>query len=284
VTVAHADVRIALSAGLISAALTIGGPCIAAASADPGHSGTSHSKHDGDSHRDRQYDRDGQSGSSRNDDRYGDRDDDRRGDDGGRRGGDSYQRGDDRDGWEGRTGWEGGYADARAKGGYAGPGGYQVASRPSAQPSTTSRNTTITGAATPEQVPLGGEPGGGAVPQGGLAAPVEAPRVTFGNGRTPGVLKTAPGRTATVNPAPAPSAPAPPPPPAPESPAAALMAIEPESQEFIDRIWAPLRPTFGSGLLFGLAGLVIMPLSGIWLGYRQARAAKSADAARLIRH
>jgi hypothetical protein len=37
-------------------------------------------------------------------------------------------------------------------------------------------------------------------------------------------------------------------------------------------------------VLFGLAGLVLMPLSGVWLGYRQARAAKAADAARLIRH
>ncbi len=101
--------------------------------------------------------------------------------------------------------------------------------------------------------------------------------MSFGNGRTPGVLKTAPGDTANVvNPIPA-SAPAPPPPPAPESPSAALMAVEPESQEFIDQIWAPLRPTFGSDLLFGLAGLVILPLSGVWLGYRQARAAKAAS-------
>jgi hypothetical protein len=281
VTVAHADVRIALSAGLISAALTIGGPCIAAASADPGHSGTSHSKHGGDSQRDRRHDRDTQGGTSRDDDRYGDR----RGDDDFDHGGDSYQRGDDRDGWESRTGWEGRYGDAPAKSDYEGPGGYQVASRPNAQPSTTSRNATITGDATPNDVPPSAEPGGGgSAPQGGVAAPVEAPRVTFGNGRTPGVLKTAPGdRPNVVSPAPVPAAPAPPP-PAPESPSAALMAIEPQSQEFIDRIWAPLRPTFGSGLLFGLAGLVLMPLSGVWLGYRQARAAKAADAARLIRH
>ena len=262
---AHADVRIALSAGLISAALTIGGPCIAAASADPGHSGTSHSKH-GDSHRDRQYDRHGQGGTSPDDDRFGDRDD------GNRRARDSYQGGVDRDGWEGR------YDDAPTKGDYEGSGGYQVASRPAAQPTTTSRNTTITGDATPNDTPPSVEPGGGgSVPQGGVAAPLEAPRVTFGNGRTPGVLKTAPGDTANVvNPVPA-SAPAPPPPPAPESPSAALMAVEPESQEFIDRIWAPLRPTFGSGLLFGLAGLVLMPLSGVWLGYRQARAARAAE-------
>jgi hypothetical protein len=257
VTVAHADVRIALSAGLISAALTIGGPCIAAASADPGHSGSNHSRHGGDSNRDRQYDR---------------RDGDRRGDDGDRRRADSYQSGEDRDGWNGRD------DDAPAKGDYERTGGDQIASRPAAQPTTTSRNTVVTGDARP---PID-EPGGGSGAQGGVA-PIEAPRVSFGNGRTPGVLKTAPGNTAVGNPVPAPASSAPaPPPPAPISPPTALMAVEPASQEFIDRIWAPLRPTFGSGLLFGLAGLVIMPLSGVWLGYRQARAAKAAS--KLVSH
>lgn len=278
---AHADVRIALSAGLISAALTIGGPCIAAASADPGHSGTSHSKHGGDSNRDRQHDRDGRGGDTRGNGRHGDRDDDRRGDDGHRRGGDSHQVSEDRDGGTGRD------DDAPAKRDSEGPGGYQVAERPVAQPATTSRNTVVTAGPIPEQVPVLppiDEAGGGSGAQGGVA-PIEAPRVTFGAGRTPGVLKTAPGDTANVvNPAPAYSAPAPPPPPppAPVSPPAALMAIEPASQEFIDQIWAPLRPTFGSGLLFGLAGLVIMPLSGVWLGYRQARAARAA--AQLVTH
>jgi hypothetical protein len=271
VTVAHADVRIALSAGLISAALTIGGPCIAAASADPGHSGSSHSKHGGDSNRDRQYDRDGRGGNFRGDGRDDDRDDHRRGRD-------SYQGGEDRDGWNGRD------DDAPAKGDYHGTGGYQVTERPGTQTTTTSRNTVVTAEATPGQAPPADEPGGGGSgAQGGVVARIEAPPVRFGNGRTPGVLRTAPGHTNNVvNPVPAAPAPAPPPPPAPESPSAALMAVEPPSQEFMDRIWAPLRPTFGSGVLFGLAGLVLMPLSGIWLGYRQARAAKAAS--KLVSH
>jgi hypothetical protein len=50
------------------------------------------------------------------------------------------------------------------------------------------------------------------------------------------------------------------------------------STKFIHQLWAPLRPTFGTDLLFGLAGLVLIPLAGAWLGYRQARAARESSA------
>ncbi len=35
--------------------------------------------------------------------------------------------------------------------------------------------------------------------------------------------------------------------------------------------------TGGISAMWGLAGLILAPLAGIWLGYRQARATKAAD-------
>jgi hypothetical protein len=36
------------------------------------------------------------------------------------------------------------------------------------------------------------------------------------------------------------------------------------------------------GALFGIAGLLLAPIAGVWLGQRQARAAKAAS--RLVSH
>jgi len=83
--VAHADARMALSAGLITVALAIGGPCVAAASADPGRwgsshgNGNSHATTGNDSNSGRDGARHGQDGRSRSDDNRGERAGDRGG-------------------------------------------------------------------------------------------------------------------------------------------------------------------------------------------------------------
>lgn len=255
----HADARIAIGAGLISVALTMGGPCVAAA--DPGHSGSSHSKHGGGSSRDRGPDRHGQ------DARSGDRDRrDGRGD-----------RGDEDDGRDQPT-------TSISKGSGS---DYPIAARSAAAPTTSSR-TPLVSAAAPQPLPPVPpvppvEAAGGGSGASGAVTPFEAPPVSFGNGRTPGVSHAPPEEspiTVSSPPAPVYLAPAPLPlslPSVPLNPPANTSGLQPAATEFIDQIWAPLRPTFGGGLLFGIAGLVIMPLAGVWLGYRQARAAKAAS-------
>ena len=254
----HADVRIAIGAGLISVALTVGGPCVAAA--DPGRSGSSHSKHGGGSSRDRGPDRHGQDTRSGNYDRRVDRGD----------------RGDDDAGRDQPT-----TSISKDTG-----SDYPIAARSAAAPTTSSR-TPLVSAAAPQRVPpvppvrpVEGAGGGGAPTAApGDVASSTGPRVTFGNGRSPGILSDGPDEPRVVisNPVVAPAAEPVPPPPPPVNPSANALGWEPAASVFVDQIWAPLRPTFGSGLLFGIAGLVIMPLAGVWLGYRQARAAKAAS-------
>jgi hypothetical protein len=109
-----------------------------------------------------------------------------------------------------------------------------------------------------------------------------APKVAFGNGRAPGFLGGAGRLTTAVEPIPLPIDPAPAAadqwwhaPAAP--PTTAVRELASQRPEFIDRIWAPLRPAFPGGLVFGIAGLVVAPLAGVWIGYRQARGADAAD-------
>jgi hypothetical protein len=40
--------------------------------------------------------------------------------------------------------------------------------------------------------------------------------------------------------------------------------------------WATVRPSWPTGTIFGIAGLLLAPIAGMWLGHRQARATKSA--------
>jgi hypothetical protein len=107
------------------------------------------------------------------------------------------------------------------------------------------------------------------------------PKVTFGDGRTPGVQDTDPEpRWRGGAPEPAP----PPPPP----PATEVVDISPAPRA--DRTpRAPIirqlivAPAAGvSDPLFGLAGLLLIPVAGAILGYRQARGAHAA--AELGRH
>ncbi|GAB7070047.1 hypothetical protein JCM12141A_43360 [Mycolicibacterium hodleri] len=41
--------------------------------------------------------------------------------------------------------------------------------------------------------------------------------------------------------------------------------------------WATVRPGWPTGTIFGIAGLLLAPIAGVWLGHRQARATKSAS-------
>lgn len=112
-------------------------------------------------------------------------------------------------------------------------------------------------------------------------AAFKPPKVTFGDGRTPGVQDTdrePRWRGGGAEPAP------PPPPP----PATAVVDIGPAPKA--DRGPKPpiirqliVAPAAGvSDPLFGLAGLLLIPVAGAILGYRQARGAHAA--AELGRH
>jgi hypothetical protein len=102
----------------------------------------------------------------------------------------------------------------------------------------------------------------------------QRPKVTVGDGRTPGVQDTDPEPRWRGGGA----EPAPPPPP----PATAVVDIAPAPR--VDRTPKPpiirqliVAPAAGvSDPLFGLAGLLLIPVAGAILGYRQARGAHAA--------
>ncbi|MCW2592374.1 MAG: hypothetical protein JWQ86_4801 [Mycobacterium sp.] len=269
---AQTRLRVAAGAGLVAASLTIVGPGVAVVAADPGGSGQGHSRADKDSGRGHDGDRHRRDRNSSGDGRQD-------------RGNDQPRRGDDR----------GGKSNA---GGSKAPDDtedVQVASRSiSSAASSNSLVAEQAPQAAPAEVPAAAFGGGGSaeVPaaafggggSGGAAQPaVVGSTVTFGNGRTPGFLDgvdepsvDAGQAPAQVNSAPAAVSPSP---PGPEVMPLTTMLHEFDSQglEFIDRIWAPLRPAFPGGLVFGIAGLLVAPLAGVWLGYRQAHAAEAAD-------
>lgn len=138
-----------------------------------------------------------------------------------------------------------------------------------------------------------GTGGGGAIP-GQATVPFTAPVVTFGDGRTPAFLaetpEELPGRS-TPRPlvkqaqptAAATAAVAPPPRPALEPVAVTghLLAVVPApwplSETTVTSLWGRVEPGWPAGLLFGIAGLLLAPIGGVWLGWRQARAARSAS-------
>jgi hypothetical protein len=102
----------------------------------------------------------------------------------------------------------------------------------------------------------------------------QRPKVTVGDGRAPGVQDTDPEPRWRGGGA----EPAPPPPP----PATAVVDIAPAPRA--DRTPKPpiirqliVAPAAGvSDPLFGLAGLLLIPVAGAILGYRQARGAHAA--------
>lgn len=103
-----------------------------------------------------------------------------------------------------------------------------------------------------------------------------APKVTFGNGRHP-----APGPGIPAVTPPQPGVAVPPPPvvvPGPAPLGIPQPAVHPSAPVDLSALhaWDTSRPGQPWTSWFGLAGLLLIPLAGAALGYRQARAAKAA--------
>jgi hypothetical protein len=107
-----------------------------------------------------------------------------------------------------------------------------------------------------------------------------APKVTFGDGRSPGVQAPDPGpRWRWTAPEPAP----PPPPEVITVPLISPPTVSPvrESPGIVQQL--AVAPTAGiADPLWGVAGLLLIPAAGAILGYRQARGSQAA--AQLGRH
>jgi hypothetical protein len=104
---------------------------------------------------------------------------------------------------------------------------------------------------------------------------MSAPRVVFGNGRTPGTAAARPeAPPLVIDPPVVPSA------DAPEQAAPSPVPAPRQAPTIVRRTMSPLltpaEPASSVGSLWGLAGLILAPLAGILLGYRQARAKKAA--------
>ncbi|MCP9274357.1 hypothetical protein [Mycolicibacterium arenosum] len=269
--------RVAAGTVLVAAVVTIGGPGIAVASADPGHG---HSRGDRGHHgRDR-------GGHEDRRDRDHSRDDSRSGDNRGR-----HDRGGDDDGStdtdrfriaEDDSGSERIDANDSTSGGItSGVTATRTATAESDSAGVQSVGPVdapaVPGTATAEPVvPVSG--GGAALAE----VPIKRPTVVVGNGRTPGVPSIGPaGAEAPVaTPVQVTEAPAAPLPPVVIAPIPAASIPDPDAPLpwVTSEIWSPIGPGGNDNALFGLAGLVLIPLAGVWLGYRQALAARAAAA------
>jgi hypothetical protein len=240
--VARSNPRLVVGVGVISAFLLIGGPGLAAAIADPGHSG----RGDRDSS-DRGWG-DSRGGSKRGGDFPGGGGDNRKSDDGIRGGNDGPSFGNS-DGPQSRVG--------------SGRSEIQQLSPGDASSSDGSGSTDRSGSDRP----------------GGPKADFEPPRVTVGNGRSPGVQdddREPRFRIAVPEPSPAPPPPPPPPPAAPDPSWADRIYMPPAEPKQIG-----VAPAAGwAEPLWGIAGLLLIPAAGAVLGYRQARAAQTAEVLR----
>jgi len=272
-TVARLKLRTVAGAATIATYLLVGGTAIPVVSADPGHSRDGNGSHRGDGRhgQDRgergRYDRGGwqRGGDSIDPDRTNGPD--RKNDPGGPKPADGAERNPNRSEVASRTG-----TTARS--------GEVVTDSSVSRRSVAGQVTTAT--ALPE-VPTPSAAGGGGSGAAAVTAPggspLTPPPVTIGNGRSPGILTgrpdNAPSRTG------APDVAAPPvTPPAPQLPPATQLDVPPV-QRAVAMLWAAAAPGRPSGVLFGLAGLILAPIAGAFLGYRQARASRAA--AQLVR-
>lgn len=114
---------------------------------------------------------------------------------------------------------------------------------------------------------------------------VTSPRVVVGNGRIPAT--PAPVRTPAVTAAPAPPPRAVAATPRPAAPVTVpRIAAAPQTVTVVagphgfelpaPPPWTTVTPGRPTGTIFGIAGLLLAPIAGMWLGWRQARASKSA--------
>ncbi|KUH98890.1 hypothetical protein AU189_07535 [Mycolicibacterium acapulense] len=153
-------------------------------------------------------------------------------------------------------------------------------------PDVSASRSAVAGATSPVEAPVNTASSTGPIASGGsgaASAPApafEPPQVTFGNGRAPQSRELRP-EIGWQPPALAPSAPVPaqpvltpplsptPPAPAPLGPVSTPPAVV---RQFV------VAPGAGtSDPLWGLAGLLLIPVAGAALGYRQARAAQAAE-------
>jgi hypothetical protein len=294
---ARSRLRAAAGAGTIAAFLLLGSAAIPVVAADPGHSHGGNGSHRGGDSRGGD-DRD----LGRGDGRRGERD---RDDDGGwKRGGDAVgpRRASGPDRTIDRSGLE--PDDGVARIGALEPSRTESSTRSG---TTTSRSAvgsdssaslseapitvrSVEGLAPPAPLPpnptgtvgpaLPVSGGGGASPATVGAPPIARPRVTVGNGRAPGILTGRRAKAPTWE-IPVASPAVPPPVVTPQLPPPYRLEVTP-AERMVASLWAAAAPGLPGGLLFGLAGLILAPIAGAWLGVRQARASKAA--AQLIRH
>lgn len=154
-------------------------------------------------------------------------------------------------------------------------------------------DTAVTEVSVPSVPAAPGPDSGGAAITEPNGPPFTAPPVVVGNGRMPGILSwshasgdgppetaVGPAEILVVNMAPLVEAPPPvpaPSPPPPPSPPAVRLDVAPPWQRTVASLWAAAaEPSRPGGLDFGIAGLILAPLAGVWLGYRQARASRAA--------
>ena len=237
---ARSNPRLVVGVGVISTFLLVGGPGMAAAIADPGHSGRS----DWDNSSDRDW------GDSRGGSKSGDGD---------RRGGG----GDNRKSGDGFRGDDDGPSFANGNG---------------PQTRVGSGRTDIQGAAPGDG--SGSNDRSGSDHPGAQTGQFEPPRVTVGNGRSPGVQDDDGEprfRVSAPEPAPAPPPPPPPPPPPAPDPSGADRLSLPRA---VPKELSVAPAADWAEPLWGIAGLLLIPAAGAVLGYRQARAAQAVGGLR----
>lgn len=279
-------IRVAAAVGAVVAITVAGGAGAAVVSADPGgsRSPSSHSRDGAQSSRDGGHS--ARDGGGRRDQGPRQRD----GNQGAVRGGKDRDAGDRRRGPQ-RTGSKDWPDDDGPTTVVAGRGG-TTALAPAPEAVTASRPVAVE-PATPSAVPnrpvtrVATENGGGGGGSTGQApTPAVAPKVTVGNGRSPEFVSAPSAESsAAIEPVtlPAPAAPvlAPLLPPQAPVPVAVPSPPPPRPVEWslpatsvTASVWGKVQPGWPVGVLFGLAGLVLAPIGGMWLGYRQAHATK----------
>jgi hypothetical protein len=256
------NLRLAAGVGVVAAVMVVGGPTAAVAIADPGGSHSNHSDH-----RDRADVRGGwkHGGGDRDGgDRDGDRDRD------------GSDRGDgDYSGGSRKPSTSGSDTAQRSTSGSSRSDTGSTTTTQAPQTSARTSQTATAGEAPEPQTPAGG-PGSDTVSGADVARPPSSgpvqPRVTVGNGRSPGIQThdPEPPRVTFVAPEIAPPPPPVMPPPAPPSTEVS------HPQRFVPQ-FATAPSTNWSDPLWGLAGLVLIPAAGAVLGYRQAKAARDAE-------
>jgi hypothetical protein len=260
--VARSNPRLAAGVGIVSLFLLLGGPAAAVVSADPGggHSDRGNSSNKNGNGHGRGN---SQTGGAKGDDNGG------------------------RPTNTGKASGGGDHSDSKAdlNDNVATPKARVGSGRDDQQPLSPSRDVAPDNSRAglaPDQ--NGGAPGAtgpadiaGRVGPGVTGGAFQPPRVTFGNGRTPGVDidDASPDFDSPTSRSAPDIAPPPPPSPAPAPPSS-----------WVDRIATSPAPTRQLGVapasdlsdpLWGVAGLLLIPAAGAVLGYRQARAAQAVE-------